>query len=52
MTPLHRPIEERIKSYNSMLLLIPIISASPCFHTSWKTRSVSQENNDQENNDH
>ena len=48
MNLFHRPIEERIEPFNLKLLLIPIISGYPYCHTSWKTKLVLKENDEQD----
>ena len=48
MNPFHRPLEIRIKPYNSKLLLIPTIRGSPYYHISWKIKSALLENNEQD----
>ena len=42
------PIEERIEPYNSKLLLIPTNSGSLYYHRSWKTKTVFQENHEED----
>ena len=43
MNPFHRSLRGKLKHYNSKLLLIPTVSMSRYHHTSWKTKSVLQE---------